>query len=223
MPNILMINQKARKSRELDSELTQKGYTCLSADNIRDLDETLTGQAIDLALIDMDALSSTWTESVWERLRQIKPQKHLPVVAIIPREMLKEINSNSDIDDFIVKPPDLSELSARVQCNLRRTNNNNGKDIIRCGELTIDLTKYEVYLNGRVLSLTFTEYQLLRFLASNPGMVFSRDALLNEVWGYDYYGGDRTVDVHIRRLRSKIEDSNHTFIDTVRNIGYRFR
>jgi two-component system alkaline phosphatase synthesis response regulator PhoP len=71
--------------------------------------------------------------------------------------------------------------------------------------------------------LTFREYQLLKFLASNKGKVFTREALLNKVWGWDYYGGDRTVDVHIRRLRSKIEDPTHTFIETVRNIGYRLR
>ena len=71
--------------------------------------------------------------------------------------------------------------------------------------------------------LTFREYELLKFLAGNRGRVFTREALLNKVWGYDYYGGDRTVDVHIRRLRSKTEDSNHAFIETVRNIGYRFK
>jgi len=81
----------------------------------------------------------------------------------------------------------------------------------------------EVTVDGRLVTLTFKEYELLRFLASNRGRVFTRDVLLNEVWGYDYYGGDRTVDVHIRRLRSKIEDSTHIFIETVRNIGYRFR
>jgi len=217
-----MIGQEAEKTRELDSELTQKGYKCVIADNIKDIDEALAEQPIDLALVDMDTLSVTWTESVWERLREIKPRKPLPVIAIIPREMVEEVNANSGIDDFIVKPPDPGELSARVQCNLRRTNNTNGKDIIRCDDLMIDLAKYEVYLNGRILSLTFTEYELLKFLATNRGMVFSRDALLNEVWGYDYYGGDRTVDVHVRRLRSKIENSNHSFIETVRNIGYRF-
>ena len=74
----------------------------------------------------------------------------------------------------------------------------------------------------KVVELTFKEYELLKFLASNRGRVYTREALLNKVWGYDYYGGDRTVDVHVRRLRSKIEDSKRTFIETVRNIGYRF-
>ena len=76
---------------------------------------------------------------------------------------------------------------------------------------------------GRIVELTFKEYELLKLLASNSGRVYSREALLDQIWGYDYYGGDRTVDVHVRRLRSKIEDSTHTFIETVRNIGYRFK
>jgi two-component system alkaline phosphatase synthesis response regulator PhoP len=93
---------------------------------------------------------------------------------------------------------------------------------VRCGDLVIDLDNCEVTVAGRLITLTFKEYELLRFMAAIPGRVFTRDALLDEVWGHDYFGGDRTVDVHIRRLRSKIEDSTHTFIDTVRNIGYRF-
>ena len=96
------------------------------------------------------------------------------------------------------------------------------KEIIRCGDLVIDLAKCEVSIGDKIVILTFKEYQLLQFLSSNQGKVFTREALLNKVWGYEYYGGDRTVDVHIRRLRSKIEDSSHTFIETVRNIGYKF-
>ena len=93
---------------------------------------------------------------------------------------------------------------------------------INAGNIVIDTEQYEVLIDGRPVSLTFREYELLRFMATNPGRVFTRDALLNHVWGNDYFGGDRTVDVHIRRLRSKIEDEKHIYIETVRNIGYRF-
>jgi two-component system alkaline phosphatase synthesis response regulator PhoP len=103
-----------------------------------------------------------------------------------------------------------------------KTNPETG-EIIRRGDLSIDVEMCEVSLGGNLVELTFKEYELLKFLATYPGRVHSRDVLLDRVWGYDYYGGDRTVDVHIRRLRSKIEDHNHTFIDTVRNVGYRFR
>ncbi|MBN2463695.1 MAG: response regulator transcription factor, partial [Dehalococcoidia bacterium] len=100
--------------------------------------------------------------------------------------------------------------------------NKKSRDLIKCGNLLIDTAKYEVSISGRLLALTFKEYELLKFLARNKGRVFTREALLNEVWGYDYYGGDRTVDVHIRRLRGKLNDLNNTYIQTVRNIGYKF-
>ncbi len=93
--------------------------------------------------------------------------------------------------------------------------------MIRHGSLSIDLERYKVTIDGDVVDLTFKEYELLRFLASNPGKPYTREALLNQVWGYDYYGGSRTVDVHVRRIRSKIE-RHEQFIDTVRNVGYRF-
>ncbi|MFA5148449.1 MAG: winged helix-turn-helix domain-containing protein, partial [Candidatus Omnitrophota bacterium] len=96
------------------------------------------------------------------------------------------------------------------------------KDTIKAGDLLIDVSRYEVTVNGGKIELTFKEYELLKFLASNKGRVYSRDQLLDKIWGYDYYGGTRTVDVHIRRLRSKIEDRRHTFIETIRNIGYKF-
>ena len=98
-----------------------------------------------------------------------------------------------------------------------------GKNMIRHGKLMIDLEKYEVSLNGSTLTFTFKEYELLKFLATHPGKVFTRDVILNKVWGYDYYGGTRTVDVHIRRLRSKLEEGPQTYLETVRGVGYKFK
>ena len=88
--------------------------------------------------------------------------------------------------------------------------------------MTIDLVTCEVTVDGRKADLTFKEYELLKLMARNRGRVFTREALLDKIWGYDYYGGDRTVDVHMRQLRSKMSDATHTYIETVRNIGYRF-
>ena len=91
------------------------------------------------------------------------------------------------------------------------------------GDLVIDLPKYEVRQAGRLIVLTLKEYELLCLLASNPGKVFTRATLLNKIWGYNYYGGARTVDVHVTRLRNKIEDSGHSFIETIRGVGYKFK
>lgn len=224
MDRILIIAREPEKIRELNTKLSREGFTCIIVEDARAKLNDVKEQSIDLALVDLDSLpDSTWTESSWAQLQEIKPSRQLPVVVLISKNMVQGIESAPGIDDFVVEPCDISELVIRIKRILKRTGKMSGEEIIRCGDLFIDTAKCEAYLEGRLLSLTFTEYALLKFLATNKGKVFSREVLLNEVWSYDYYGGDRTVDVHIRRLRSKIEDSNHTFIDTVRNIGYKFR
>ncbi|MBT6683060.1 MAG: response regulator transcription factor, partial [Chloroflexi bacterium] len=125
--------------------------------------------------------------------------------------------------DFCFPPFREEELAVRIGLLLTRSGGNDDGNVVQQGEIRIDIERYEVTVSGRKGDLTFKEYELLRVLASNPGHVYSRDALLQTVWAYDYYGGTRTVDVHIRRLRSKINDVEHRFIETVWNVGYRFR
>ncbi|MEE9284987.1 MAG: response regulator transcription factor [Dehalococcoidia bacterium] len=147
----------------------------------------------------------------------------LPVLALIPREALAAHDATPDFDDFACWPCPAQELASRMQRLLRRFKPPDELSVLKIENLVIDLGRYEVSQDGRRMDLTFKEYELLKFLAMNPGKVFTREMLLNRVWGYDYFGGTRTVDVHIRRLRSKIEDGTTSFIDTVRNVGYRFR
>ncbi len=221
MFSLLIIASEPEQVRQLSSEITGKGFNCSVARNDENTLEQAMGQVLDLVLIHVDSLSiSLGFRNLCHKIRQ---EKHIPVIALIPREMLNNLDFNIDIDDFIVKPLDAAEVVARAQRILQQTGDMNSKQIIKCGDLVIDLAKCEVSLSDRLVSLTFREYQLLKFLASNQGKVFNRQELLDKVWGWDYYGGDRTVDVHIRRLRSKIEDSTHTFIETVRNIGYKLR
>jgi DNA-binding response OmpR family regulator len=158
-----------------------------------------------------------------ELARLIKKADNPPVIALLEAELLGSASDFiSHIDDFVLRPYRLSELETRIKRLLRNETKGGGAQI-KQGDLVIDLEKCEVTIAGRPVLLTFKEYELIKFLAGNPERVFSRDALLNKVWGYEYYGGDRTVDVHIKRLRSKIEDAGHTFVETVRNIGYRFK
>ncbi len=149
-----------------------------------------------------------------------KSGRRVPSLALVTeREMFQFRNG---VTDFLIKPVREAELVLRV----RRLLDKNGADddaIMRFGELTINTGSYDVTLGGRTLDLTFTEYELLKLLASSAGKVLTRETILNEVWGYDCFVGDRTVDVHIRRLRSKIEDGGRSYIETVRNVGYRFR
>jgi DNA-binding response OmpR family regulator len=147
-----------------------------------------------------------------------------PTIALIGKEQLPTYELPQGIDDFLVLPARAAELAARVRQLLRRRHANlDGNNRLCCGDLVINLASREVFLADRPVTLAYKEYELLRFFVSNRETVFTREVLLNKVWGYDFYGGTRTVDVHIRRLRSKIEDARHSFIETVRNVGYRFR
>ena len=147
----------------------------------------------------------------------------IPVLAVMSHDNISRFDHTLGVDDFIFKPIFNHELRMRVRRVLWRTGSWDSGQVIRHGDLVIDQERYEISVAGSRVILTFKEYQLLCLLAANPGRVYSRETLLNRFWGYDYFGGMRTVDVHIRRLRSKVEDAGHQFIETVRNVGYRFR
>lgn len=221
MQRILIIAERDGEAGGLPSRLTQRGFACSVVSDEAGLVKRVTEQTPDLVLVDMCGRSDC--PRIMEMLREMRLGRHLPIVALIGEEMLNDVTADSGIDDFIIKPWNLSELEVRVRRVLRYTRGISSEELISCGDLIIDMAGCEVSLRGSLLALTFKEYELLKFLITNKGRVFTREVLLDEVWGYDYYGGDRTVDVHIRRLRSKIEDSTHTFIETVRNIGYKFR
>lgn len=146
-----------------------------------------------------------------------------PVIAVLSRSHLQAPNLSIAADDFIVAPWETGELALRINKQLERKAPPDEPGVIRVGDLVINPNRYDVFLAGKPVVLAFKEYELLKLMAANPGRVYSRETLLEQVWGYQYFGGTRTVDVHIRRLRSKIEDAAHTFIDTVWNVGYRFR
>jgi two-component system alkaline phosphatase synthesis response regulator PhoP len=147
----------------------------------------------------------------------------IPVLVMVPKEDHDIVDPSLEVEDFVFLPFRDHELRTRVRRALWRTGSWDSGQLIRTGDLIIDQERYEVSVAGRRIILTFKEYQLLCLLAANPGRVYTRETLLSRVWEYDYFGGTRTVDVHIRRLRSKVEDANHLFIETVRNVGYRFR
>lgn len=146
----------------------------------------------------------------------------LAIIALVQPQQLADLDPALAVDDFIVHPAGWEELAVRIHRALRRRRGSSSENVIRCGDLLVDLGSYRVFVAGRPVELTYKEYELLRFLAAHHDQVCTRETILNRVWGYDFYGGARTVDVHIRRLRSKIEDRGHTFIETVRNVGYRF-
>ena len=147
----------------------------------------------------------------------------IPIIALVDEKTAPELDPRLGFSDFVFVPVKPLELLIRSQMAIMRMRKPEPSGVIKIGGLTIDPARYEVYLNGKRIYLRFKEYELLRLMASNPGHVYTREALLNAIWGYDYFGGTRTVDVHIRRLRSKISDSDNSFIETVWQVGYRWR
>jgi DNA-binding response OmpR family regulator len=148
----------------------------------------------------------------------------VPLIAVVTESGLVALNADWGVDDVILNTAGPAETEARLRLALGRLNSAGtvGGGVIRAGELTIDPDTYAAKLKGRPLDLTYKEFELLKFLAQHPGRVFTRDQLLREVWGYDYFGGTRTVDVHVRRLRAKLGSEYESMIGTVRQVGYKF-
>ncbi len=144
----------------------------------------------------------------------------VPVLLVVPETSLSALDSSWGVTDFVMPSATLAEIDARIKLAVALTATAGSTGISHSG-VSIDESSYQATVSGRPLDLTFKEFELLRFLVANPGRVYTREQLLSDVWGYDYFGGTRTVDVHVRRLRAKLGD-HESVIGTVRNVGYRF-
>ena len=144
----------------------------------------------------------------------------MPVMLIVERDQLERYPWAELADEFVYPGAPAAELRVRLAMLRRRAGAGDGS-VTRLGPLALDTETYRVTAGGRALDLTFKEFELLRYLATRPGRVFTRPTLLREVWGYDFYGGTRTVDVHVRRLRAKLGPEHEHLIETVRSVGYR--
>jgi DNA-binding response OmpR family regulator len=146
----------------------------------------------------------------------------LPVLLLIDRTMTGDIVGETGFADFLLSPVDRTELRVRLGRLHSSSPIATDDDVIRFRDLQLNTATYQATVGGEPRDLTFMEYELLRFLVENPGRVWSRDQILSKVWGYDYFGGSRTVDVHVRRLRAKLGEERSSWITTVRSVGYRF-
>jgi DNA-binding response OmpR family regulator len=146
-----------------------------------------------------------------------------PLLLLVAGTQLAELELREDLfDDFCLCPFHPRELEARIAHLFWRTGRGTRPELVEYGPLVLNLETYQAAVGSRPLDLTFMEYELLKFLVTHPGKVFTRETLLSRVWGYEYYGGARTVDVHIRRLRAKLGEEHANLISTVRSVGYRF-
>ncbi|HEY8081077.1 MAG TPA: response regulator transcription factor [Acidimicrobiales bacterium] len=173
-------------------------------------------------LLDASSGSVADTMAVCRTLRRLDVPFE-PIVLVVERAQLDDLALRDELfDDFVVTPVVPDELAARLRHLLAVRGTTTGTAVLERGGLSINLETYQASVAGRALDLTYMEYELLRFLAANPTRVFTRETLLSRVWGYEYYGGARTVDVHVRRLRAKLGEEHAHLIQTVRSVGYRF-
>ena len=224
MSGILVLgieDEGLKRAKEALKDADYQLYSCDETDVKAAYEEALKRRP-DVIVLDFTSPKDFEAQTVFRAFRKDRFLKGTLVFAILPEDGIRLLDTLPGIGDFIFTPFNGAELAARVKALLKKVIPTDSDNIIKIGDLVIDVNRYEVLLNGIKVELTFKEYELLKFLASNKGRVYSRDQLLDKIWGYDYYGGTRTVDVHIRRLRSKIEDRKHTFIETLRNIGYKF-
>jgi len=224
---ILVIEDEVSISEIIRFNLKKEGYETDAAFDGQDgLNKALAGD-FDLILLDimlplMDG---------FEVCKKIRAKSNVPILMLTAKEeeVDKVLGLELGADDYITKPFGMRELIARIRANIRRSmtgsSNVSTEELRTFGSITMDMNRMEVSKNGQVLDLTLREFELLRYLAEREEKIFSREQLLEEVWGYEYYGDIRTVDVTIRRLREKLEDdpSDPKFIMTRRGIGYYFK
>lgn len=219
MTTILIVDDDINILQLINIHLSEAGYRVFQAKDGIEALRVLNREACDLAVVDvmmpfMDGYALT---------REIRKKYDIPVILLTAKNQIedKEEGFRSGTDDYLVKPFEPKELHYRIEALLRRYYKQLDESIIRIGSTTINKKKFEVQIRDRTILLPLKEFELLYFLTLNPMQVFSRDHLIEHIWGFDYEGDERTVDVHIKRLRERFSKLTDDFqIKTVRGIGY---
>ena len=229
MIRILAVDDEKPIVEILKINLVKDGYTVFEAYDGEEAVNKAMAEEPDLILLDV-MLPKLDGFSV---LKKIREKSSVPILMLTAREeeFDKVLGLELGADDYITKPFSIRELMARVKANMRRTETDfadrqeKAVDKLEIGCFVLDYNRYELYKSGKLIEITIREFDLIKFLASQPNKVFSRQSLLESVWVYEYYGDDRTVDVTVRRLREKVEDdpSEPRYIMTKRGVGYYFQ
>ncbi|MBN2797094.1 MAG: response regulator transcription factor [Clostridia bacterium] len=227
MKKILIIEDDDHIVELLKFNVENNGYEVSVAMDGHDGLNKAINELPDLILLDL-MLPGIDGIDICNKLKNKDRTKDIPIIMLTAKghETDKILGLEIGADDYITKPFSVRELMTRIKVVFRRYMKETTSDapaLISIGDLEIDHEKHEVKKSGEVVKLTLKEYQLLEYLAENRGKVLSRNALLDRVWGYDYFGETRTVDVHIRHLRKKIEDDDALIIETIRGIGYKIK
>ncbi len=225
MPNdmILAVDDEVHILELISFNLKSAGYNVVTALTGEEALKRCEVEKPSLVLLDIMLPGIDGLE-VCRRLKGDRTTSNIPIIMLTARgdEVDKILGLELGADDYITKPFSVRELAARVKSLLRRVapQQESEPQTLRCGDIVIDITNYEAFKGGEKLSLTLKEFELLKVLVLSRGKVLTRDFLLDRIWGYEYYGETRTVDVHIRHLRQKLGEE--PYIETVRGVGYRF-
>jgi two-component system alkaline phosphatase synthesis response regulator PhoP len=219
--NVLLISASREWRTYLGTVLKKQQVTYVEAHTIEEAVEISSRHHIDVLIIDFTTLNGSVTE-ICRTLKKEVPFRDVPVVSIILEKQLQHLDAAAVPEEFIVQRDTYDEALIRIKRVLWSAVHAINKDAISVGDLMVDVDNYEATIKGKPIYLTFKEFELLKFLLLNRGRVFSRDDLLDKVWGYDNYVGTRTVDIHVQRLRNKLGSPEGDMIITIRNVGYKF-
>ena len=216
---VLVVDDEARMRRLVNDFLTKEGYRVIEAeDGEKALEIFSSNKNIDLVILDimMPGIDG------WGVLESIREYSKIPVIMLTARSDEKDElrGFNLGVDEYITKPFSPKILVARASALLRRTNANQS-DVIEVAEIVIDKSAHKVTIDGNEVDLSFKEFELLQYFVENRGRALSRETILNNVWNYDYFGDSRTIDTHVKKLRSKMGDKGN-YIKTIRGMGYKF-
>ena len=217
---ILVVDDESRMRKLVKDFLTKKNFQVLEAGNGEEAMDIFYEEK-DIALIILDVMMPKMDG--WEVCREIRKNSKVPIIMLTSRSDERDelLGFDLGVDEYISKPFSPKILVARVEAILRRTGQNNPEDVISAGGIVIDKAAHLATVDGKPMELSFKEFELLTYFLENQGIALSREKILNSVWNYDYFGDARTIDTHVKKLRSKMGDKGE-YIKTVWGMGYKF-
>ena len=217
---ILVVDDESRMRKLVKDFLTKKNFQVLEAGNGEEAMDIFYEEK-DIALIILDVMMPKMDG--WEVCREIRKNSKVPIIMLTARSDERDelLGFDLGVDEYISKPFSPKILVARVEAILRRTGQNNPEDVISAGGIVIDKAAHLATVDGKPMELSFKEFELLSYFMENQGLALSREKILNSVWNYDYFGDARTIDTHVKKLRSKMGDKGE-YIKTVWGMGYKF-
>ena len=218
---ILVVDDESRMRKLIKDFLVKSGYEVIEAENGEQAVDLFLGIK-DIALMILDVMMPKMDG--WEVCREIRKKSKVPIIMLTAKaseaDELKGFELG--VDEYISKPFSPKILVARVEAVLRRSNAMAAEEVICVGDILIDKSAHQVTVDGKVIELSYKEFELLTYFAENPGIALSREKILNNVWNYDYFGDARTIDTHVKKLRSKLGEKGGEYIKTIWGMGYKF-